>query len=364
MTRTAAFVCINGTGMGHATRILAIARRLPKDITPVIISNSPALDAFEILPDAIVEHVPGFDYLDISRRSWTAQLRQEFDALLKLYDCRVVIQDGTAIFPWVLENVTRSSIARRLVWIRRPMWRDRKAVYRNLQSQGWCDLVIEPGELAGELDTGPTTRAMELAPPPQQFLKTAPIRLLDPDEQLPAGAARAALGMSGERPAALVQLGAGSLRRNWDSAAAAIQAIRAMGSHDIYLARWKIAGAQPDYGDDVTVLDTYPLARFFAAFDFHVAAAGYNSFHEIMASGQRAVFVPNHMEVDDQFLRASFAETGGWGEVVDPRPADSLHARMGAAVKRMVAARPRFPDSFTANGAKQAADGIAALCGT
>ena len=40
MTRTVAFVCINGTGMGHATRILAIARRLPECFRPLIVSNS------------------------------------------------------------------------------------------------------------------------------------------------------------------------------------------------------------------------------------------------------------------------------------------------------------------------------------
>lgn len=361
MTRTVAFVCINGTGMGHATRILAIARRLPDDIAPVIVSNSPALDAFEILPRAIIEHVPGFDYLDISRRSWTTQLRHEFDALLQLYDCRVVVQDGTAIFPWVLENVTGAA-NRSLVWIRRPMWRDRKAVYRNLQDQAWCDLVIEPGELAGDLDRGPTTRAMEIAPPPFAFLKTDPIRLLDESEQLSRDEARVALGMTEDRPAVLVQLGAGSLRRNWDSAAAAIQSLRDLGTHRIFLARWKISGAQPDYGNDVTVIDTYPLARFFKAFDFHVAAAGYNSFHEILAAGQRAVFVPNHMEVDDQFLRASFAQSGGWGEVVDPRPAESLQARMKAAVNRVARSAPRFPGGFEANGAGEAAAGIAALC--
>lgn len=362
MTRTVAFVCINGTGMGHATRILAIARRLPDHITPVIISNSPALDAFEILPNAVIEHVPGFEYLDISRRAWTSQLRLEFDALLKLYQCQVVVQDGTAIFPWIMNNITSNRVPRKLVWIRRPMWRDRKVVYRNLQDQAWCDLVIEPGELADDLDKGPTTRAMELAPPPLRFVKTDPIRLLDPSEQLPEEAARQALGIPADQKAALVQLGAGALRRNWDAADAAIQALRARGTHRIFLARWKISGEQPQYGPDVTVLDTYPLARFFHAFDFHVAAAGYNSFHEIMATGQRALYVPNHMEVDDQFLRASFSESGGWGEVLSPRPAESFSARMAAAVNRVADSKPTFPEAFSANGAGLAAAEIAALC--
>lgn len=363
MTRSVAFVCINGTGMGHATRILAIARRLPENITPVIFSNSPALDAFEILPRAIVEHVPGLEYVDVSRNTWTAQLKREFEAVLKLYGCEVVVQDGTALFPWALDSVTRGSEGRRLVWIRRPMWRDRRQVYRNLADQAWCDLVIEPGELAGDLDQGPTTRAGELAPPPMRFVRTAPIRLLDPEETLPAGEARHRLGIAEGEKAVLVQLGAGTLQRNWDAAAAAIESLRKLGTHRIFLARWKIAGAQPRFGPDVTVIDTYPLARFFSAFDFQIAAAGYNSFHELLAAGQRTVIVPNYMEVDDQALRASYAETGGWGAVVRANPLETLGARMDEAIVRIASARPQFPPHFAENGALTAAREIAALCG-
>ncbi|WP_417514352.1 glycosyltransferase [Minwuia sp.] len=363
MTRSVTFVCINGTGMGHATRILAIARRLPEDVTPIIVSNSPALDAFELLPRAVVEHVPGIDHLDMSRRAWTNQLRREFEALLSLYRSDVVVQDGTAIFPWVSESVTRSTRRRRLVWIRRPMWRQVRNLHRNLQDQALCDLVLEPGELAAALDQGVTTRANELAPPPMQFVKTAPIRLLDQSELLDRGAARALLNLRDGEKAALVQLGAGRIERNWDAAGAAINALRQRGDTRIFLARWKIAGEQPAFGADVTVLDTYPLARLFQAFDLIVSAAGYNSFHEIMASDRPAIFIPNQMEVDDQSLRASFAAQSGHAEVVESRPAQDLPARVERGIARAMRKAPARPGAFQANGAAEAADRIAALVG-
>lgn len=362
MTRAVAFVCINGTGMGHATRILAIARRLPSDITPVIVSNSPALDAFQMLPNVVIEHVPGIDYLDVSYQTWSSQLKREFGAILDLYDCDVVVQDGTALFPWVRDSVIENDRGRRLVWIRRPMWRERREVYRNFKEQAWCDLVIEPGEYAEAVDDGPTTRALTLAPSPARFVKTGPIRLLDGEEALSARDARKRLGIADGEKAVLVQLGAGTLRRNWDAAAAAVDALRRRGGHRIFLARWKISGDQPDHGADVTVLDTYPLARFFAAFDFHVAAAGYNSFHEIMAAGQRAVFVPNYMEVDDQTKRALFAEQQGRGIVVASRPEATLHARMQAAIQSMTDEQPVQTSPLDDNGAERAAAEIAALC--
>ena len=361
MTRTVAFVCINGTGMGHATRILAIARRLPEDVTPVIISNSPALDAFDMLPGAVVEHVPGHDVLEVSRQSWTAQLRGEFEALLKFYGCRVVVQDGTAIYPWVLDAVTRSEAGRRLVWIRRPMWRDRRQVYRNLQDQAFCDLVIEPGELAAEKDLGPTTRANELAPPPFDFVAVPPVRLLDDTEALDRAEARRRLGIGAAERAVLIQLGAG-VQRNWDAAAAAVDAARRMTGTRIFLARWKISGPQPQYGPDVTVLDTYPLARFFNAFDLVASATGYNSFHEIMASPLPAVFVPNQMEVDDQALRASYAAERGEAELVSAQPAQDLSDRLAVAFGRALErGGGNRPPAYLQNGASDAARAIAAL---
>jgi hypothetical protein len=361
VSRTVAFVCINGTGMGHATRILAIARRLPADVTPAVISNSPALDAFDMLPGAVVEHIPGHEVLEISRNAWIAQLRQEFDGLMRFYDCRVIVQDGTAIFPWVQDAVTGSDEGRRLAWIRRPMWRDRRQVYKNLQAQAFCDLVVEPGELAAEKDHGPTTRANELAPPPFAFVATAPIRLLDTGELLDRATARARLGIADGERAVLIQLGAG-VERNWNAAAAAIAAARHVRNTRIFLARWKIAGAQPHYGEDVTVLDTYPLARFFNAFDLVTSATGYNSFHEIMASDLPAVFVPNQMEVDDQALRASYAAERGEAELVPANPGQDLAERLGAAFSRVMTRRsPPRPAHYRDNGAQAAADAIAAL---
>ncbi|WP_416899033.1 MAG: glycosyltransferase [Minwuia sp.] len=363
MKRVVAFVCINGSGMGHATRILAIARRLPEGITPLIVSNSPALDAFDLLPGAVIEHIPGFDYLDMSRRAWTSQLRREFDALLRFYGATVVVQDGTALYPWLLDGVLGNDLGRRLAWIRRPMWRDVEAVYKNLENQKFCDLVIEPGEAAAEIDDGPTTRAMELAPPPARFVRTAPIRLLDDSEILDRPAARVRLGIGNGEKAVLIQLGAGAIERNWDAAGGAIAALRRRGGVRIFLARWKIAGDLPMFGEDVTVLDAYPLARLFPAFDMVVSAAGYNSYHELAAARVPAIFVPNRMEVDDQARRAGHAATQGWAEVELRSPAGTFAGRIEAAVNRVLERPSRLLDPGVAvNGARQAAEAIAALC--
>ncbi len=58
---------------------------------------------------------------------------------------------------------------------------------------------------------------------------------------------------------------------------------------------------------------TYPMSRYFAAFDAAVAAAGYNAYHELIELGVPSLFVPMHRETDDQPARARWAEAAGLG---------------------------------------------------
>ncbi len=60
--------------------------------------------------------------------------------------------------------------------------------------------------------------------------------------------------------------------------------------------------------DDVVLLDaTFPMSRYFNAFDFAVAASGYNAFHEQIAFGLPSLFVPMPRNTDDQAARAGWA---------------------------------------------------------
>ena len=58
---------------------------------------------------------------------------------------------------------------------------------------------------------------------------------------------------------------------------------------------------------------TYPMSRYFAAFDGAVAAAGYNAYHELIALGVPSLFVPMPRDTDDQPARARYAEGAGIG---------------------------------------------------
>src|SRR5690606_4913627 len=90
------------------------------------------------------------------------------------------------------------------VWSRRAMWKP--TVMKDLQKiAADFGLIIEPGELADSVDTGLTVRHRD------DVVLVDPITFLDEGEILDRASARAALSISGDEFAVLVQLGAGNI---------------------------------------------------------------------------------------------------------------------------------------------------------
>ena len=89
-------------------------------------------------------------------------------------------------------------------------------------------------------------------------------------------------------------------------------------------------------GGVVRLDSTFPMSRYFRAFDMAVAAAGYNAFHELIAFAVPTLFVPMPRNTDDQAARARWAAEAGVGLAVegaaDPALADA--ARAGSPIPR------------------------------
>src|SRR5699024_5128515 len=129
---------------------------------------------------------------------------------------------------------------------------------------------------------------------------------------LDRGAAREELGLDPERPAVLVTLGAGNINDLTSDLGTVIEVLRADADRQICVTKPPIAGREQRGLEQVTHVSVYPLSRYMHAFDFAVAAAGYNSYHEHLAFGLPSIFVPNdHTRTDDQVGRARYAEEVG-----------------------------------------------------
>jgi hypothetical protein len=177
-----------------------------------------------------------------------------------------------------------------------------------------------------------------------------PILLREAHELLARADARRALGVPDGKRAVYLSLGGGGDVTAPDALPRLVDMLLANGDH-------VVVGAGPLYvgperrGPDVTWLDRYVGVELFPGLDAAVAASGYNTSAELMFCGVPTVFLPQPRLADDQDARAHRAEAAGAGRVVGrledvPGALDALDL---AAAR--VAARALVPR----NGAREAA---------
>ena len=353
--RRVLLVSSNGVGMGHLTRLLAIARRLPEGIEPVFVTMSQAMRVVHEF-GYLAEYIPYHQYLDCDVARWNKHLARELAELMGFYGARVLVFDSNCPFQGVIDTADACRHAW-FVWCRRGMWQA-GAGAKFLAREKHFDAVIEPRDLADAFDAGLTPGYRERA------RLVGPIRLLDEHEWLPRDLARAELGLDPERPAVLVQLGSGNNFEYGVLRRLLLDQLLARPGLQVVLAEWLMADRALETTPGITLLRHYPLSRYIRAFDASVSAPGYNTFHEVIAAGLPSIFVPNeNPQQDDQLARARFAERRGLGWCVRV----SEHYRLVEVLDRLLdpeeqaRVRATAPAFRKENGAVEAAHLIAEL---
>lgn len=342
------FATSNGTGLGHLNRAMAMARRLPAGWQATFLTLSGA---------APVVAAEGWevDYLASYRRpasgtdrAWNLRLRAMLEEVVAARDPDLVVFDG--VHPYrALTHVLSARGAPPSVWCRRSLWRAGSGP-APLRRAGAFDAVLEPGELAESDDSGPTVARR------REARRTRPIVFLDRDELLPREQAAAELGLDPGRRTALVALGQGG---EVDLAVArSLRTLTAVRGLQVAALRSSLAPSLR-LPDGVVRLDaTFPMSRYFAAFDIAVAAAGYNAFHELVGFAVPTLFVPMARDTDDQAARSRWAARTGVALDVagagDPALEDRL-AELADPVRAGELARA-CARAFPGNGAADAAD--------
>ena len=297
------FVSSNGIGLGHLSRLLAIANRLNGDFQPIFATMSQGL---AVVRDAgyHAEYLPHHFYAGCDPDAWNDWLRLEISRLIELFGIGTLIYDGGSPYRGVSEAVANTSNVKS-VWCRRAMWRD--ALWDQAIDQAkFVDLVIEPGELAAAHDIGATVAHRG------QAQHVEPVLLLDEADLLSREEARRRLGLDPDRPAVLLQLGSGNHVSLVPAIDRMITAIEASGEIQPVIAEWMIADRSLDHWPQVRRLSGFPNAAYVRAFDFVVSSAGYNSFHELLHFAVPTVFVPIEVSyLDNQLARATFAADEG-----------------------------------------------------
>ena len=297
------FVSSNGVGLGHLSRLLAIANRMDSDFQPIFATMSQGLS---VVRDAgyHAEYLPHHFYASCDPGAWNDWLRLELTRLIEVFDIGALIYDGGSPYRGVWEAAANTARVKS-VWCRRAMWRD--ALWDQAIDQAkFVDLVIEPGELAESHDVGATVAHRG------QARQVEPILLLDEADLLSREEARRRLGLDRDRPAVLLQLGSGNRLSLVPAIDHMVAVLEKCGDVQPVIAEWMIADRSLDHWPQVRRLAGFPNAAYFRAFDFIVSSAGYNSFHELLHFGIPTVFVPIEVSyLDNQLARASFAADEG-----------------------------------------------------
>lgn len=294
--RRIVLVTSNGLGLGHLSRAIAIALAIGDraEVTMFTFSRGLPLTAqFGIRG----EFCPGQSSPWIRRGRWNEYVEERFGLFVDEIRPDVVLFDGVAPYNGVI-NALRKRPSISAGWLRRGMWLSGPSAEQLVKSPAF-DFIVEPGDIAGEADTGPTAGLASIEVPPVSLLEVvAPLNRRD---------AAAALGLDPDRPALLCGIGSGQPTDPVDARDAALERVLRNERWQVGLVTSPLADRYPDQPAGAVRLEgVYPLARYLNAFDAAISAAGYNSVHELVPARVPTLFVPKSTtRTDDQVARAT-----------------------------------------------------------
>lgn len=338
------FFPINGSGLGHLNRCLAYARHLPRNWRITFFSNAAAIGPIEKMGfDA--EYFVSWLWSDNKAKFWNAELALRLGLMLEHLRPDILVFDGT----WPYHGLRRACDTYRcplkLVWSRRGLFKDdskEAAIEEN-----FFDLALYPGEMLADEDAF-ANKSLSAA---RENLVLPPVTLFDKDEILPGPEARAALGLPQDEKLILFTLGSGYLKDMSGIGHKLLAMVKDTGFRAVWLQSPIALGALPA---QATPLRVYPIAPYLKAFDGIIAAAGYNTCHEVAIAGIPTLFVPNDKLADNQKRRAEFMCSHGGGLVCssEDRVAEVFNAFLALAGSPAV-----YPCPET-NGAQAAATAL------
>ena len=307
--RARSVVCyaVNGTGVGHIARLLAIARWLrrysaaiaePLEIWFLTSSEAEGLAfaegfaAFKIPSKTIVAEA------GIDRTTHVALAKQWVWHTLGLLRPDLLIVDT---FPRGSfgELLGALDLCRRKAFIYRPVKRE-VAERPDFQAMlSLYDLLVVPEE---------KTEVLVPERAKDRLVHTGPVLGRERWELLPRDVARTRLGVPEGARCVFVSAGGGG---DHDAEAQLGAAVRALAADPTL---YVVVGTGPLYrGQPFPGLTILPgrAAEWSLAFDAAVSAAGYNTYGELMFAGVPTAFLPQTKIADDQAERAEHAADAG-----------------------------------------------------
>lgn len=292
---TVIFTITNAAGLGHITRGLAVARRLQTlNIESVFFTTSVAIELIR---------KEGFKYFYVPTKSFFPSevtmnlcvdfVKRQLDEVVRMYKPAGIIYEGVLPSSSMIIELQKYKNIKR-IWIKRENYKAGWQSLNTLEQQ--FDLIVVPKEVGNSYGEVVETDKKKYC---------NPITLLDANEAYSRKSVRDGLGVKRDERLYYVQLGVGSniILQN---------ALMYVQQHLLKRRKTKVIIGESLVDIPIGVIDKsikaisiYPSSRYFRGIDFAIAAAGYNTFHELVQFKVPTLFIPNESTVvDDQVNRA------------------------------------------------------------
>lgn len=346
------FVTSNGAGLGHLTRLLAVAERMGDEYSVEFLTLSRAYAQVSVLGYPI-RYFPSAEVASVDNRQWNLRFRQYLQELFSRGAPKVVVFDGTVVYEGLVDVCRGNGTP--LIWMQRGCWKpaaDKRYPERRNAAKV-ADQVIIPSDYAvtERIHVGPGIKSATVAP----------IVLLSPEMLLSASEAKKALSLSSRGKHILFNVGGNAPSDPTSHLSALRRTVQEYSPRaTITLVRSPL-DADADLPNDINVIRKYPVAKYARAFDFVVAAAGYNTVQEAASLGVPTVFVPNlDTQTDDQLRRASAAASDGWAKLAhNPDELSEIARRLLTDDSQLVALSRGLASLAPTDGAEHAAKIVA-----
>jgi predicted glycosyltransferase len=312
------FYAVNGLGLGHLTRLLAIAREIRKkapNLTPLFLVSSEAAQVVyqEGFACYKVPSKTSAQLVGLSRKKLTQSYLQILHALIGIYQPKAIVVDT---FPLgalqELGGILGANLGMKKIFVHREQ---KNLTPQKIEIQRFYDLIIAPHR---------ENTAQIPVPDPKKLCWTGEILIRNAAELLPREEARKIIGVLASKKLLFLNLGGGgdkTTRENYHLIFEKIRDFKAKNKNlnfDIFFPRAPLSlrnetafladiEALKAEGISIFQIEYYPIAELMLAFDGAISAAGYNTFHELLQAQVPTLFLPKARGYDDQMARAQKA---------------------------------------------------------
>ncbi|MBU7008554.1 glycosyltransferase [Phosphitispora fastidiosa] len=347
------FIPTNGAGLGHLTRLLAIAKRLKKRIldTEIIFFTTSLAKHLIIQEGFIGYYFPTKTLFDshVTASRWNNLFLKQLSDILKYHNPQMLVFDGTFPYLGLIQSMNQLDLKK--IWIKREGSKVNDSDKRGKEKEKFFDFVITPREagLSTSEDTG--------------RIYCNPIIYLEKSELLDRSQLLKQWKVPENSKVVYIQLGAGNINNITNDITVLIQNLKQRKEIFIVIGESIIGKKLKIPKNNVMILRDYPNSQFFKAFDLAICASGYNSFHELMHFGVPSIFIPNRETIkDDQFGRAMRAVQANAGMILENLTPESINNAVEISLNNRDPLSKNAMSLVPDNGADSVAQFIAAHC--